>query len=81
MRDEDKWPAIHTYRREVSRGRAPEIKCPDCGYELIPVVGKDGDPELKCMACRTIFDIGLDVWDQIRASIGELYQNLEEKND
>lgn len=78
MRDEDKWPALHTYRREVARGNAPAIKCPDCNDELVPVVGKDGDPELKCFYCRSIFSIGLNTWDQIRANITELVQNLEE---
>lgn len=71
MRDEDKWSAMHAYRKMVSNGDAPAILCPDCGGELVPVVGRDGDPELKCMSCRTVFDIGLRTWDQIRANISE----------
>lgn len=80
MRDEDKWPAIHAYRKAVANGDAPEIKCPDCNSGLVPVLGTDGDPELKCLACRTVFNIGLDVWDQIRANIREVAQNLKERN-
>jgi hypothetical protein len=76
VRDEDKWAAMHAYRKAVSRGMAPAIVCPDCDAELVPVVGSDGDPELKCLVCRTVFDIGLDVWDQIRANVHELYENV-----
>lgn len=79
MRDEDKWPAVHAYRKAVAHGDAPAIMCPDCDIELVPVVGNDGEPELKCLSCRTVFDIGLGVWDQIRANIGEVVQNLKEK--
>jgi hypothetical protein len=80
MRDEDKWPAIHAYRKAVAKGTAPAILCPDCEGELVPVVGRDGDPELKCLSCRVVYDIGLDVWDQITANIHELVQYLKENN-
>lgn len=76
--DEDKWPALHAYRRAVAKGLAPAIKCPDCNDELVPVVARDGDPALKCLYCRTVFSIGLNTWDQIRANIHELVENLEE---
>lgn len=78
MLDEDKWPAIHAYRKMVALKRAPAIVCPYCQGELVPIVGRDGDPELKCLSCRVIYDIGLDVWDQIRANITELAE--EERN-
>lgn len=81
MRDEDKWPAMHAYRKSVARGMAPAILCPDCQGELVPVVGADSDPELKCLACGVVYDIGLDVWDQIRANVYELYENVKAKND
>lgn len=77
MRDEDKWPAIHVYRREVARGNAPAIRCPDCNDELVPVVGAHGDPALKCFYCRTVFSIGLTTWDQIRANIHELAKKVK----
>lgn len=75
MRDEDKWSAIHAYRKAVANGDAPAILCPDCQGELVPVVGADSDPELKCLSCRTVFDIGLYTWDQIRANISEVVRN------
>lgn len=78
MRDGDKWLAMHTYRRAVAMDMAPAILCPDCQGELVPVVGRDGDPELKCLSCQVVFDIGLDVWDQIRANLHELYENVKE---
>lgn len=77
MRDEDKWPAIHAYRKMVAMDRAPAILCPDCRGELVPVVGQDSDPELKCLACGTVFDIGLRTWDQIRANISELAEGIK----
>ena len=80
MRDEDKWPAIHAYRKASAAGDAPVIRCPDCDGELVPVVGRDGEPELKCLACRAVFDIGLDVWKQIEANISELADRLKEDN-
>ena len=81
MRDEDKWAAMHAYRKAVARDMAPAILCPDCQGELVPVVGTDGDPELRCMACLTVYDIGLDVWDQIRANVHELYEDVRKSFD
>jgi hypothetical protein len=81
MKDEDKWNTIHAYRRAVALDKAPAIKCPECEGELVPVVGRDGDPELKCMSCRIVFDIGLGVWDQIRANVHELYENVNRNDD
>lgn len=72
MRDEDKWPTMHAYRTAVAHGDAPAITCPECNGELVPVVGKDLDPELKCYSCGIVFDIGLSTWDQIEKSIREL---------
>jgi len=62
----DKWPLIHEYRRMVSSGEAREIRCPDCGFELVPVVASDGDPALRCFSCMTVFNIGSGVYDQIK---------------
>lgn len=80
MRDEDKWPAMHAYRKMVALDEAPAIRCPDCRSELAPVVGKDGEPNLKCFACRTMFDIGLSTWKQIEANISELADKFKEEN-
>jgi hypothetical protein len=71
-----KWAAMHAYRKAVARDMAPAILCPDCQGELVPVVGKDTEPELKCLSCRVVYDIGLDVWDQIEANVHELYENV-----
>ena len=81
MRDDDKWPTIHVYRRAVALGKAPAILCPECEGELVPVVGRDYDPELKCLACGIVFDIGLNVWDQIRANVHELYENVSKSDN
>lgn len=81
MRDEDKWPALHAYRTAVANGDAPAIKCPDCGDEMHPVVARSGDPAMRCFSCRAVFEIGLRTWDQIAANIGEVAQNIKEKND
>lgn len=77
MRDEDKWATMHAYRTAVTRDMAPAIRCPDDDTELVPVVGSDGDPELKCFQCRTVYDIGLEVWDQIRANVHDLYEEVK----
>ena len=79
MRNEDKWPAIHAYRRAVAEGAAPDIMCPDCEAGMVPVLGTDGDPHLKCLVCRTVFSIGLHTWDQIRSNVHELYENVKDK--
>lgn len=79
MRDEEKWVALHTYRREVALGKAPAIMCPDCQYELVPVVTTDTQPSLKCLSCRSVFHIGSDTWDQIEANIHELAENLKKE--
>jgi len=81
VRDEDKWPAIHVYRSAVANGDAPVIVCPDCQSELVPVVGQHSEPELKCFACRTVFGISIYTWDQIRANIGEIVENLRNNDN
>lgn len=81
MRDEDKWPAMHAYRKAVAMGQAPAILCPDCDSELVPVVGSDTLPSLRCLACRVVWEPGLHVWDQIEANIREVNQNMKEEND
>lgn len=75
MKDEEKWPTLHAYRRAVASNKAPVIICPYDREELYPIVGTDGDPELKCFYCRTVFDIGLDVWDQINSNLRDLDRN------
>lgn len=62
---------MHAYRRAVARGKVTPILCPHCDDELYPVVGEDLEPELKCFACRSVFDIGLQVWEQIEANLAE----------
>ena len=76
IRDEDKWPAIHAYRKACAAGEAPVIRCPDCDAELVPVVGSRDEPELKCLAGDGVFSIGLDTWDQIEANIREINKNM-----
>lgn len=79
MKDEEKWPAMHAYRKAVALGEAPAILCPDDDAELVPILGRDSDPELRCLACGVVYDIGLDVWDQIRANLSEVVINIKEK--
>lgn len=79
MRDEDKWPAMHAYRKAVAMGEAPAILCPEDQAELVPVAGKDG-PALRCLSCRVVFEPGLHVWKQIEANIREVNQNMKEEN-
>lgn len=80
MRDEDKWPAMHAYRKAVAMGEAPPIECPDCQSELVPVVGRDTLPALRCLACRAVWDIGLNVWNQIEANISEVVQTMKDRD-
>lgn len=80
MKDEQKWPAMHAYRKAVAMGEAPAIKCPDCQGELVPVVGRDTLPALRCLACRTTWEPGLAIWDQIRANISEVVQTFEDRD-
>lgn len=81
MRDEDKWPAMHAYRKAVAMGMAPAIRCPDCEAELVPVVGRDTLPALRCLACRVVWEPGLHVWNQIASNISEAAQDVKDKND
>lgn len=80
MRDEDKWPAMHAYRKAVALDEAPAIKCPDCEAELVPVVGRDTLPALRCLSCRAVWEIGLNVWDQIASNIGEVVQTFKDRD-
>lgn len=80
MRDEDKWPAMHAHRKAVALGEAPAIKCPDCEGELVPVVGRDTLPALRCLACRITWEPGLNVWNQIASNIGETVQIFEDRD-
>lgn len=80
MRDEDKWPAMHAYRKAVALGEAPAIRCPDCEDELVPVINIDDLPSLKCLSCRTVWNPGLDTWNQIRSNITESVRNIKEKD-
>lgn len=76
MRDEDKWPAMHAYRKAVANGDAPAIRCPDCRVEMVPVMDNDGNPALKCYSCRVVYTIGLRVWEQIASNISEVAEML-----
>lgn len=79
MRDQDKWPAMHAYRKAVAMGEAPAIMCPEDGAELVPVASKDG-PALRCLSCRIVFEPGLHVWDQIEANIREVVQTFKDRD-
>lgn len=81
MLDDDKWPAMHAYRKAVAHGDAPSIFCPEagCGAEMLTVVGTRGEPALRCMSCRVVYNIGLDVWEQIEGNIREVSQTLRER--
>lgn len=80
MKNEDKWPAIHAYRKAVAMGEAPAITCPDCTGELVPVVGRDTLPALRCLACRAVWEPGLNVWNQIAGNIGEVVQTFIDRD-
>lgn len=82
MRDDEKWPLVHTYRRAVAQGKALPIRCPDCETEMVPVVDADQEPALKCFTCRSVFNIGLYVYDQmLNALVGVELELLREEND
>lgn len=68
----NKWAIMHEYRRAVANGKASAIKCPDCNSELVPIYGRDEDPSLKCLSCRTVFEPGVYVWDQIIKALREI---------
>lgn len=80
MRDEDKWATVHAYRKAVAMGEAPPILCPECDGELVPVVGRDTLPALRCLACRMVWEPGMQVWDQITANIGEVVQTFRDRD-
>lgn len=80
MQDKDKWPTMHAYRKAVAMGKAPAILCPDCSGELVPVVGRDTLPALRCLSCRATWEPGMHVWNQIEANIREVNQNMKEEN-
>lgn len=80
MRDEDKWPAMHAYRKAVGMGEAPAILCPEDEAELVPVVGKNSLPALRCLSCGIVWEPGLHVWDQITANIGEVVQTFKDRD-
>lgn len=80
MRDEDKWPAMHAYRKAVAMGEAPAILCPEDQAELVPIVGKYEGPALRCLSCRIVFEPGLHVWEQIEANIREVTYTLRNRD-
>lgn len=80
IRDEDKWPALHAYRKAVAMGEAPAILCPEDQSELVPVVARDGAPALRCMSCNIVFEPGLHVWKQIEANISEVIQTFKDRD-
>lgn len=81
LRDEDKWPAMHAYRKAVSMDEAPAILCPEDQAELVPVVGRRSDPALKCLSCNIVFEIGLNTWKQIEANISEVAQAFRDRDN
>lgn len=61
------WEVVHNYRRAVRRGLGNPIRCPEDSQELVPVFGRDNEPVLRCLVCKTIYTIGLDMIDQMKA--------------
>ena len=68
----DNWAKIHRYRRAVANSQAAPIMCPECNSELVPVVGKNGEPALRCLVCRSVYEPGVLVWNQIDAALDNL---------
>lgn len=80
MNNDDKWLAIHTYRRAVTNGHAEPIRCPEDETEMVPVVGDRGEPALKCYHCRSVYGIGLHVYEQIKSGLASAVIDIEWEN-
>lgn len=76
MRDEDKWLAMHTYRKLVEQGIAPAIVCPDCEFPMTTQADEADRPILVCSPCRVTFNVSAWVLDFIEANIREAAAQL-----
>lgn len=77
MNPRDKWDMIHRYRTLVVNDVLPPINCPECDCEMVPVVDTDDSPALQCLGCMSTTHIGLLIWDQIKANIKEVENEIE----
>lgn len=71
MDSDDKWRLVHSYRRAVANGHALPILCPNDEAELIPVLEENGDPGMRCLGCRTTYNFGLYVYEQMVQALRE----------
>jgi len=60
VKTEKQWEIVHAYRRSVRRNIAIPTLCFECNQELVPVVGKDSEPVLRCLRCNTLTHLGLN---------------------
>lgn len=74
-----KWQALHAYDKLIDDGLADPITCPDAGSSrcvaigktITYKVGKDGDPVLYCMSCKTKIIPGMVFWDNVETALRE----------
>lgn len=76
MDSRDKWNIIHEYRAYVAQDVLPPIKCPECEYEMVPVVDTNDDPALQCMSCMITTHPGSFVYDAMARNIKELKEEI-----
>lgn len=62
----DKWAIVHDWRRRVARGLAEPRRCPEDRSELVPSIGLDDEPVLRCMVCRSVLHLGLNDLEAMR---------------
>lgn len=60
MKTEEQWVIVHDYRRAVRRGIAEALLCSEDRDELVPVVGKDSEPVLRCLRCNALTHLGIN---------------------
>lgn len=68
MDNDQKWEIVHQHRRMVSRGLTDPIFC-DFGHipeEMVPAVGNDDEPVLRCLKCRTVLNLGLLDYERMK---------------
>jgi hypothetical protein len=67
------WSIFHNYRRLVIEGKAKPIECPDCSFVLVTQPDQDANPVLWCIRCDVRLIPGIDLYDQMKAIVGEHY--------
>lgn len=70
--DDEKWFIVHRYRTFSTNGLVPAVLCPDDEAELVPTRDSEGDPAFRCLACRTVFGIGVRQYEQMIENMREL---------